>query len=119
MTHAITLDNLHNLSDEALWALFDETQALLEELPCGCWERGIARANLRLISSLIERRRVHVSLDVPRRPIPPPLRASPRAEVHSSPRHRWRWHARQVRYMRGRSAPASWPHEGGEWQNAG
>lgn len=66
MTHAITLDNLHNLSDEALWALFDETQTLLEELPCGCWERGIARAILRLILSLIERRRVHVSLDVPR-----------------------------------------------------
>jgi len=66
MTHAITLDNLRNLSDEALWALFDETQALLEELPCGWWERGIARANLRLILSLIERRRVHVSLDVPR-----------------------------------------------------
>lgn len=66
MTHAITLDNLHNLSDEALWAQFDETQALLEELPCGWWERGIARANLRLILSLIERRRVHVSLDVPR-----------------------------------------------------
>ena len=42
MTHAITLDNLHNLSDEALWAQFDETQALLEELPCGGWERGIA-----------------------------------------------------------------------------
>ena len=66
MIEAITLDSLHNLSDEALWALFDETQALLEELPCGWWERGIARANLRLILSLIERRRVHASLDVPR-----------------------------------------------------
>ena len=66
MIEAITLDSLHNLSDEALWALFDEIQALLEELPCGCWERGIALANLRLILGVIERRRVHASLDVPR-----------------------------------------------------
>ncbi|MFP1646279.1 MULTISPECIES: hypothetical protein [Rhodobacterales] len=66
MTHAITLDNLHNLSDEALWALFDETQALLEELPCGCWQRGIALTNQRLILGVIDRRRVQTSLDVPR-----------------------------------------------------
>lgn len=66
MIEAITLDSLHNLSDEAVWALFDETQDLLEELPCGCWERGIALANLRLILGVIERRRVHASLDVPR-----------------------------------------------------
>lgn len=66
MTHAITLDNLHNLSDEALWALFDETHTLLEELPCGCWERGIALANLRLIMAVIDRRRLLAPLDVPR-----------------------------------------------------
>ena len=66
MIEAITLDSLHNLSDEALWALFDETQDLLEELPCGCWARGIPLANLRLILGVIERRRVHASLDVPR-----------------------------------------------------
>jgi hypothetical protein len=66
MTHAITLDNLHNLSDAAPWALFDETHTLLEELPCGCWERGIALANLRLILGVLDRRRVHASLDVPR-----------------------------------------------------
>lgn len=35
MREAITLDSLYNLSDEALWALFDETQDLLEDLPCG------------------------------------------------------------------------------------
>lgn len=58
MIEAITLDSLHNLSDEALWALFDETQDLLEELPCGSWERGIALANLRLIVSMIDRRRM-------------------------------------------------------------
>ena len=57
MIEAITLDSLHNLSDAALWALFDETQDLLEELPCGSWERGIALANLRLIVSMIDRRR--------------------------------------------------------------
>ena len=54
MIEAITLDSLHNLSDEALWALFDETQDQLEELPCGSWERGIALANLRLIVSMID-----------------------------------------------------------------
>lgn len=58
MIEAIALDSLHNLSDEALWALFDETHALLEELPCGSWERGIALANLRLIVSMIDRRRL-------------------------------------------------------------
>lgn len=58
MIEAITLDSLHNLSDAALWALFDETQDLLEELPCGSWERGIALANLRLIVSMIDRRRM-------------------------------------------------------------
>ena len=58
MIEAITRDSLHNLSDEALWALFDETQEVLEELPCGSWERGIALANLRLIVSMIDRRRL-------------------------------------------------------------
>lgn len=58
MIESITLDSLHNLSDAALWALFDETQDLLEELPCGSWERGIALANLRLIVSMIDRRRL-------------------------------------------------------------
>lgn len=58
MIKAITLDSLHNLSDAALWALFDETQDLLEELPCGSWERGIALANLRMIVSMIDRRRM-------------------------------------------------------------
>lgn len=58
MIEAITLDGLHSLSDTALWALFDETHALLEELPCGSWERGIALANLRLIVSMIDRRRM-------------------------------------------------------------
>jgi hypothetical protein len=58
MIEAITLDSLQNLSDAALWALFDEIQDLLEELPCGSWERGIALANLRLIVSMIDRRRM-------------------------------------------------------------
>ena len=66
MIEAITLDSLHNLSDAALWALFDETQALLEELPCGSWERGIALANLRLILGVIDRRRLQAALDTPR-----------------------------------------------------
>ena len=66
MIEVITLDSLHNLSDEALWALFDETQDLLEELPCGSWERGIALANLRLILGVIDRRRLQAALDVPR-----------------------------------------------------
>lgn len=66
MIEAITLDSLHNLSDEALWALFDETHALLEELPGGSWERGIALANLRLILGVIDRRRLQAALDMPR-----------------------------------------------------
>jgi hypothetical protein len=66
MIEAITLDSLHNLSDEALWARFDETQDLLEELPCGSWERGIALANLRLILGVIDRRRLQAALDMPR-----------------------------------------------------
>lgn len=49
MIEVIILDSLKNLSDAALWALFDETQDLLEELPCGSWERGVAIANLRII----------------------------------------------------------------------
>lgn len=66
MIEAITLDSLNNLSDEALWALFDETQDLLEELPCGSWERGIVLANLRLILGVIDRRRLQAALDMPR-----------------------------------------------------
>jgi len=67
MIEAITLDSLHNLSDEALWALFDETHALLEELRCGSWERGIALANLRAIMAVMEeRRRLQASADMPR-----------------------------------------------------
>ena len=58
MIEAITLDSLHKLSDAALWAPFDETHALLEELPCGSWERGIALANLRLILGVIDGRRL-------------------------------------------------------------
>ena len=58
MIEAFTLDSLHKLANAALWALFDETQDLLEELPCGSWERGIALANLRMIVSMIDRRRI-------------------------------------------------------------
>lgn len=64
MIEAITLDSLHNLSDAALWALFDETQDLLEELPCGSWERGIALANLRMIVSMIDRRRMAATVGI-------------------------------------------------------
>lgn len=64
MIEAITLDSLHNLSDNALWALFDETQDLLEELPCGSWERGIALANLRMIVSMIDRRRMAATVGI-------------------------------------------------------
>jgi hypothetical protein len=64
MIEAITLDSLHNLSDEALWARFDETQDLLEELPCGSWERGIALANLRMIVSMIDRRRMAATVGI-------------------------------------------------------
>lgn len=66
MIEAMTLDSLHNLSDEALWALFDETQDRLDELTCGSWERGIALANLRLILGVIDRRRLQAALDMPR-----------------------------------------------------
>jgi hypothetical protein len=57
MITAITLDDLHRLSDEALWALFDDLHDLLEVLPCGSWERGIARANLRLVQDVLRERR--------------------------------------------------------------
>ena len=66
MIQAITIDNLHNLSNEALWALFDDTQDLLEELLCGSWERGIALANLRLIMSVMDCRRLQTSADIHR-----------------------------------------------------
>lgn len=66
MITSISPETLHNLSDDALWALFDETQDLLEELPRGSWERGIALANLRLILGVIDRRRLQAALDMPR-----------------------------------------------------
>lgn len=50
--------------DTILWALFDETQDLLEELPCGSWERGIALANLRMIVSMIDRRRMAATVGI-------------------------------------------------------
>jgi len=64
MIEAINLDSLHNLSDEALWTLFDETHTLLEEMPCGSWERGIARANLHIIVSMIDRRRMAATVGI-------------------------------------------------------
>ena len=64
MIEAMTRDSLHNLSDEALWTLFDETQDLLEELPCGSWERGTALANLRMIVSMIDRRRMAATVGI-------------------------------------------------------
>jgi len=57
MITSISPESLTTLSDEALWALFDETHALLEELPLGSWERGIARANLRLVQDALDERR--------------------------------------------------------------
>lgn len=64
MITSISPETLRNLSDDALWALFDETHILLEELPLGSWERGIALANLRVIQdALRDRRRVAVTSD--------------------------------------------------------
>ncbi len=64
MIISISPETLRNLSDDALWALFDETQDLLEELPLGSWERGVALANLRVIQdALRDRRRVAVTSD--------------------------------------------------------
>ena len=57
MITALTRDDLYRLSEEALWALFDDLHDLLEELPCGSWERGIARANLRLVQEALRERR--------------------------------------------------------------
>ena len=39
-------------------------QDLLEELPCGSWERGIALANLRMIVSMIDRRRMAATVGI-------------------------------------------------------
>ena len=66
MIKVITLDSLQNLSDTALWALFDETQDLIEDLPCGSWERGIALANLRIIMMMIDRRRLQAATELAR-----------------------------------------------------
>ena len=57
MITSISPESLTTLSDEALWALFDEAHALLEELPLGSWERGIALANLRLVQDALDERR--------------------------------------------------------------
>jgi hypothetical protein len=66
MIEAITLDSLYNLSDEALLALFDDTHDLIDGLPCGSWERGIALANLRIIISMIDRRRLQAATELSR-----------------------------------------------------
>lgn len=65
MITSISPETLCSLSDEALWSLFDETNILLEELPLGSWERGIALANLRVVQDAIgERRRLKATTPV-------------------------------------------------------
>ena len=66
MIEVITLDSLQNLSDAALWALFDETHDLIDNLPYGSWERGIALVNLGIIMVMIDRRRLHVATELAR-----------------------------------------------------
>lgn len=61
MITSISPESLTTLSDEALWALFDETHDLLEELPLGSWERGIALANQRVLQDALDERR-HVTV---------------------------------------------------------
>ena len=41
MITALTRDDLYRLSEEALWALFDDLHDLLEELPCGSWDPSL------------------------------------------------------------------------------
>lgn len=65
MITAVTNDNLENLSDDALWELFVKTHAMLEELPYGSWERGLAMANLRTILGIMDRRRLSVAAAFP------------------------------------------------------
>lgn len=57
MITSISPESLYNLSDDALWALFDEIHALIEELPLGSWERGIELANLRIVQDALDERR--------------------------------------------------------------
>lgn len=57
MITSISPETLRKMSDDALWALFDEAHVLLEELPLGSWERGIAFANLRVLQDALDERR--------------------------------------------------------------
>ena len=57
MITSISPESLTTLSDEALWALFDEINVLLDELPLGSWGCGIVRANLRLVQEALDERR--------------------------------------------------------------
>ena len=61
MTTILTLDHLQNLSDDALWALWDENNDLASALPIGSWERGIALANQRVLMVEIDRRRLQAT----------------------------------------------------------
>lgn len=49
-----------------IWALFDNIQDLLEELFCGSLERDIALANLRLMMSVVDCRRLQTLADIHR-----------------------------------------------------
>ena len=61
MTTILTLDHLQSLSDDALWALWDDNNDRAADLPPGSWERGIALANLRILLIEIDRRRLQAA----------------------------------------------------------
>ena len=58
MNRVIATEDLWNLSDEALWALWEETEIRFHTLPYGSWERCAAYTSLENIGAALAARRI-------------------------------------------------------------